>query len=39
MALIVELRCVEYLPGKYDRVARLTFRGKLWHLYSVVPAL
>jgi len=37
MALVVELRCVEYLVGKYDRVVSLTFRGKhITSLYSSV---
>ncbi len=29
MALIVNLRCVENLHGKSDRIAKVTFRGKV----------
>ncbi|ESN93714.1 hypothetical protein HELRODRAFT_180578 [Helobdella robusta] len=28
MALVVNLKTVEYLKGKYDRIVRITFRGK-----------
>ena len=41
MALVVNLKCVEGLPGKADRVAKISFRGKyyegLGNMNSVCP--